>query len=93
MAIEKFPHVLLLSLILFALILPSSFSVEVTPCIQGSVCSNDMTCNELCRFKGYKLGGFCEKYVGKTTGHCCCHPGFESHDSFVSDDTNVLITK
>ncbi|CAL9225229.1 unnamed protein product [Arabidopsis halleri] len=92
MAIQKFSYFLLLLLMVFALILPSIISVEVIPCIPGSKCTNDMTCNELCRFKGFNKGGFCQKYVHKTTGQCCCHPGFESQESSTSGDTNVLIT-
>ncbi|XP_019089161.1 PREDICTED: putative defensin-like protein 88 [Camelina sativa] len=91
MAMEKFSYFLLPLLMVFAFILPSMISVEVIPCIPGSTCSRNLTCNVLCKLKGYKLGGFCQKYVGKKTGNCCCHPGFESQDSSISDDINVLI--
>ncbi|AEE83350.1 defensin-like protein [Arabidopsis thaliana] len=93
MATQKFSYFLLVLLMVFALILPSIISVEVIPCIAGSKCTNDMTYNELCRFKGFSKGGFCQKYVHQTIGRCCCHPtGLESQESSISGDTNVVIT-
>ncbi|EOA15773.1 hypothetical protein CARUB_v10006930mg [Capsella rubella] len=92
MATKKFSSFLLPLLMVFAFILPSMISVEVIPCLQGVRCSNDTTCNEICISKGYRLGGYCQKYVGKKTGHCCCHPNFDSSQhSSISNDINVLI--
>ncbi|EOA18874.1 hypothetical protein CARUB_v10007497mg [Capsella rubella] len=74
MVTKKFSYFLLPLLMVFAFILPSIISVEVIPCIEEIRCSNDKTCNEVCITKGFRFGGYCQKYVGKKTGYCCCHP-------------------
>ncbi|ESQ56295.1 hypothetical protein EUTSA_v10027134mg [Eutrema salsugineum] len=99
MANKEISSLLLLSLVVFALILVPTASGNTFSCLRSTShtlssveCQNNMTCNELCKFKGYKLGGFCHNYVGSKTGHCCCNPSYKSQESSLSDNTNIFIT-
>ncbi|ESQ56290.1 hypothetical protein EUTSA_v10026792mg [Eutrema salsugineum] len=87
MATKKFSS--LVSLMVFALIFLPMISGQAKECFLQPGCKNSGTCNEFCRYKGYRLGGFCEYYVGSKKGHCCCKLSFESQESSISDNTNV----
>lgn len=60
------------------------------PCLPVE-CTDSAPCGAACTSKGYK-GGVCILNVGSNTGACCWKPSFQSQDSSITDDTNVLIT-
>ncbi|KAF8119123.1 hypothetical protein N665_0001s0172 [Sinapis alba] len=90
MATKKF--LFLMSLMVLLLIFSPMISGQARECFLQQQCKKSMTCNEFCRFKGYRLGGTCEHYVGSKNGHCCCYVGFKSEKFSNSDDINALIT-
>ncbi|XP_018480057.1 putative defensin-like protein 88 [Raphanus sativus] len=90
MATKKFLSLISL-MVLVSIYLPM-VSGQARECFLQQPCQNSTTCNEFCRFKGYRRGGFCEHFVGSKDGHCCCYFGFESEKFSKSNDTNVLIT-
>ncbi|XP_023635432.1 putative defensin-like protein 89 [Capsella rubella] len=87
MGIKNLSCLILLMVCAFIL-LPMTSASGARQCYLEPVCSNSGTCNEFCRYKGYPLGGFCERYGRSKKGHCCCYYSFESQKSSKSHDTN-----
>ncbi|KAF8105608.1 hypothetical protein N665_0157s0176 [Sinapis alba] len=87
----KFSSLLFSLLLVIVLFLVPIISGKMVPCLPGE-CKNSATCNSACKSKGYKGGACVMMGFGAKSGACCCNPNFQSQDSSISHDTNVLIT-
>ncbi|CAH8299328.1 unnamed protein product [Eruca vesicaria subsp. sativa] len=90
MTTNKFSSLILSLLMVTALFLMPIISGQMVPCLPGP-CTNSAACNSACKSKGYKGGACVKMNVGEKSGACCCKPNFESQDSSISHDPNVLI--